>query len=207
MKNKLLFVLFILFVFGNTAIAQYGIKLSQYRPTEETGFVYSKGLMVELNYRDLFEDHSRGYYSVGFVSLKPRQEAITNLNSYYGGTGGYVIQQVKLIYSNQNIYTLDGGMHYTPFDYNSIIKPYIGLGIAMGYYSFTVDEYYESGAQKNSTDYSFVTGGVKPQIGLEINPNDRISFFAEGIAAYLIDSEKQYLRNYQIGLGVTINLE
>lgn len=207
MIRKTFSLMLILFVFSSTSKAQYSLKLSQFRPTNETGFVYNKSIAFEIGKRDLFEDFRRSYISVGYASLSPRQESIRTLSSYYGGTGGYVIQQVDVYFSNQNVFSLDGGMHFSPMSDNSILKLYGGLGVALGYYSFSSEEYYENGMQKSSESLAFVTGGVKPSVGLEVNPNDRVIFFVEGVFAFLLDSEKQYLRNNQIGIGVTINLE
>ena len=200
MKRILSFV-FLLLLSVN-GFSQLSLKVYNYRPTGEFGFVMKPTFSAEVGWTQPFDDDMRwrSSFSASFLMMKPRMEVFPIYGTLTDGTGTHVLEGEQS-FQKYNIAQL-----YCGFDLAIVKKEpfyaYAGVDITIGAASVeytskvvgVVDEGYSGGG---------ILGGFRFRLGAEYDVNDVIGIMvnAERSVWLLSDPAAINWANYY-GIGV-----
>jgi hypothetical protein len=196
-------VLLILFVTlaGLPAMAQIGIKLMQFRPTGDLGYVVERKWTPEFQYIQDFEDRTRMRASFLYMNLQPRLDTFPTTGLISDSQGFRVLPGWQT-FSKINMYLITGGLDYAVvelFDYDLALYPGLDIifgGIGMEYETYTPD------ISSGSFSGGFAIGGLRLRLGAEYAFNDHFGANLEwSTATYYQEEGGRYTFN-DLGLGV-----
>ncbi|HSH64719.1 MAG TPA: hypothetical protein VLB84_02745 [Bacteroidia bacterium] len=196
------FVLLVLLTGSYAAKAQLGVKVYNYRPTGDFGFVFKPTFSVEAGLMHPFEkdERWRNFFTLTCAILKPRMESIPGTGVLSDGTGTHILPG-KQSFTKYNVFQLSCG-----YDYSFINKTnyfvFAGLDITVG--AATVEYTDDVETFKNETyQGGGVLGGFRGRLGAEYLLTDKISVmvYAQRDIWLITDPESiNAANNYGIGL-------
>jgi hypothetical protein len=183
------------------AVAQIGIKLTQFRPTGDLGYVVERKWMPELQYIQDFEEKTRMRASFLYLNLQPRLDTFPT-TGLISDSNGFRVLPGWQTFSKINMYFITGGLDYAVvelFDYDLAIYPGLDIifgGVNMEYESYTPD------ISSSGFSGGFMIGGLRLRLGAEWAFNDHFGANLEwSTATYYQEEGGRYTFN-DLGLGV-----
>jgi hypothetical protein len=195
----------LLLLIANASFGQLSLKLYNYRPTGEFGFVMKPTFSAEVGYMGSFEDDKRlrSHASAAFLVMKPRMESFPIYGVLHESSGDRVLQGEQS-FQKYNIAQL-----FVGFDLAFVKKEpfyaYAGLDITIGAASVEYTDYIETLIDESYSGGGFL-GGFRFRLGAEYDINDHIGIFinAERSVWLLTDPAAiNWANNY--GLGIKYN--
>lgn len=186
---------------GLPSMAQIGLKLTQFRPTGDLGYVVERRWTPEFQYIQDFEDVTRMRFSFLYLNLQPRLDTFPTTGLISDGNGFRVLPGWQT-FSKINMFLITGGIDWAVvelFDYDLALYPGLDIifgGVNMEYESFT--------PQLVSSGFSggFKIGGLRLRFGAEYAFNDHFGANLEwSTATYYQEEGGRYTFN-DLGLGV-----
>lgn len=123
---------FLLLMSINHLNAQISIKIVQFRPTNDFGFIAEKTFGPELIWKKEFNGSTRTRYYVNFANYKSRMDTIPTVSYVSSGNGSEILPSY---YGYSKIWNLSLGFG---FDYSPeiledwLIRPFIGMDLNTG---------------------------------------------------------------------------
>jgi hypothetical protein len=199
MKNY--FGIFFLFFISQTAFGQISLRVLNYRPTGDFGFVMKPLTTVELGYVRPFEgDRFRLEGSLRFLHLKPRLDTFPITVYTSQGIWGTTVFPGSRSYTKYDIWQLSGGIDYAFFQKGDI-NLFTGMSVILG----TADIAYDHHSAIVNEDFEYRGGmaGLRFRIGAEYQLSDRFGVFLtvyrEG---FFWEHYRLILNAYDYGLGL-----
>jgi hypothetical protein len=183
------------------AAAQIGIKLMQFRPTGDLGYVVERKWTPEFLYIQDFEEKTRMRASFLYMNLQPRLDTFPT-TGLISDSNGFRVLPGWQTFSKINMYLITGGLDYAVvelFDYDLALYPGLDIifgGIGMEYESYT--------PEISSSGFSggFMIGGLRLRLGAEWAFNDHFGAnFEWSTATYYQEEGGRYTFN-DLGIGV-----
>jgi hypothetical protein len=197
MRKQFFGVLMLAFVLN--VHAQLGLRIFNYRPTGELGFIMKPTFSAEIAKQDGFDDgRFRSGFTLTYLVLKPRLDTFPIIGLMSSGSGDFVLPG-KQVFHKYNIFQLGGG-----FDFAIIYKDpfylYTGADLIAGGVSI---DYYSETPTFEEKSYSGGGGlvGFRLRLGAEYNLNDAFSLFFNANRSYFLVTESGYLSANDYGLG------
>lgn len=178
MQKHLRFLFFIAGFYLCTQLhAQGFVRVGNYRPTGELGFVMKPAICFEAGLSGTIDDDNkwRAIASVSFVKLEPRMDTFPVVTVMTSGSNTTILPG-KQSFSKYNLITLSVGFDY-PFYYNDKFAVYGGFDLQAGGASVS---YYENVPtyKEESYDGGGVFIGIRLRAGADYYFNDNWSVFA-----------------------------
>lgn len=195
------------FILVHTATAQLSVKLFNYRPTGDLGFVFKPTFSAEVGYTGFFEDGNRWrkQATITFIVLKPRLETFPTTGVLSDGTGTHILPG-EMSYQKYNIAQIFAGVDYALIMKNSFFV-YAGLDITAG---GTFVEYTDNVPRVKTESYSGggLLAGFRFRLGAEYMMNDRITLMvsAQRCGWIVTDPQSTNAAN-DYGLGIRYNFQ
>jgi hypothetical protein len=167
------FIALFLLVGIKTSSAQIVLKLYNYRPTGDFGFVFKPTFSAELGLMGSFEEgRRRGIATVTYLKMKPRLDPIPTTGVLSDGTGDHILPSEES-FKKYNILQFILG-----FDYAFVRKEpffiYAGFDLTVGaatvVYTDVVQTY-----KDESYDGGGILGGGRFRLGAEYHLDDHFS--------------------------------
>lgn len=180
---RILFVGFFLLFFSNSSFAQIGIRVFDYRPTGELGFVMKPLVSGEISWVEAFDGRMRSNISLTYLKMKPRMEVFP----VYGVLNGNYVLPGEQSFQKYSIYELMGGIDFAcvqeePFNI------YIGGDLIVGGASI---EYTEIIQNWSETSYSGggILAGLRFRAGVDYSINDQMGLYFNANRSFFLISE------------------
>ncbi|HEU4716666.1 MAG TPA: hypothetical protein VFU15_02490 [Bacteroidia bacterium] len=198
----LLFTMALLLLLCRVSRAQIGLRVFNYRPTGELGFVMKPLFSAELSCIAPFEDGRwRTQFSLTYLRLKPRMDTFPVYGVVSSGSTGTTVYPGTQSFQKYSIVQLSGGGDFAFIDKDPFYV-FAGADIVVGGASVE----YTSQVQ-TIKDESYSGGGIlagfRFRLGAEYDVNDQVGIIASANRNYLFISEPAGLygaNDYGIGL-------
>lgn len=194
-----------LILFTGKTFSQISLKVYNYRPTGEFGFVFKPTFSAEVGYLDSFEEDKRfrTRASVSFLVMKPRLESFPIYGILSDGTGDHVLPGSQS-FQKYNIAQLFAG-----FDIAFLKKEpfyvFAGMDITIGAASVEYTDYIETYKDESYSGGGFL-GGFRFRLGTEYDFNEHIGIFIHAQrSVWLITEPAAFNWANDYGLGVKYN--
>ena len=201
----LFFINFLLFFGVKTSFGQVSVRIFDYRPTGELGFVMKPLLSVEAGFMQEFDKRIRSSFSITFLKMKPRMESFPVYGVLTDGNGTTVLPGEQS-FKKYSLFQLFCGFDFA-FIKTKKLFIYMGADIIVG--AANVDYIYKIETYK---DESYSGGGIlggfrfrlgaeyaiNEKLGLIINANRNLYLVAEPAAIFLAN-------DYGIGMRYSFN--
>lgn len=183
------------------AFAQVGLRLTQFRPTGELGYVVERKFAPEIQFIQDFEDPTRMRFSFLYLNLQPRLDTFPS-TGYISDSNGFRVLPGWQTFSNIDLILFSGGLDFAVlelFDYQLALYPGMDIifgGINMVYESYTpelVSEGFSGG---------FMIGGLRLRFGAEWAFGDHFGVNLEWSTATYLQEETGRFTFNDLGLGV-----
>jgi hypothetical protein len=198
---KILFLI----LFANSAFAQISLRVYNYRPTGEFGFVMKPTFSAEIGFIRPFEDDKRLRVraSVSFLVMKPRMESFPIYGILHDGTGDHVLP------GTQSFQKYNIGQLFAGFDVAFIQKEkffaYGGLDLTIGGANVDYTDNIET-FKNESYSGGGILAGFRVRLGAEYDFSDKIGMFIDAQRSiWLISDPAAFNWANDYGLGVKYN--
>ena len=202
--KKLFFAFALFFLLSNCSIAQVSLRLVNYRPTGEFGFVMKPAWSVEVGWQPRFSKRTtkrmRTGFSLLYLNMKPRMEVFPVSGVLHDGNGTTVLPGSQA-FQRYRVFQLAGGFDYAVV-HRQKLNLYAGFDIIAGVVS--VDYTHDIPGWKNeSYQGGGIMGGGRVRLGAEYSLSDRISIFLNASRSTFLLSEPTSISSANdYGLGV-----
>lgn len=201
MRNILL-SFFVSLLWFQTSFAQLSLRVFNYRPTGEFGFVMNPTFSVEIGYMKSFENEGRlrPNFSVTVLNMKPRMKTIPT----YGVINGRQVLPGELSFQKYFIYQLNAGMDIAFIQKKKFVG-YAGWQIILGGADVNYTNNVETIIQV-TYEGGGILGGLRFNLGAEYDFNEKISVFANANRCVFLVAEPKSLNwanDYGIGMCYT----
>jgi hypothetical protein len=201
MKKILAFI----FVFASgITFAQFGIKLSNVRPTGTLGSAVKPTIGGEIIYKSFNEDEERGLHfraSLGFTMFKARKDTFPTYG-VISGSGTTVTPGYTVIHK-YNMISLSMGLdYYIPASSKLFFYPGIDVGVL--FTSLAYDSYAPLiSSEGYSGGYAFLSG--KLRVGTEYLVTENVGVFFECARSMNFSPDVGGLAYNDYGFGIRLN--
>ncbi len=191
----------ILFVLSASQLkAQIGIKVTQFRPTNDFGFIAEKTFGPEIIWKNEFDGSTRMRYYANYASFGSRLDTIPTVSYVSSGNGSEILPSYYG-YTKLWNFTLGFGLDYSPEEMEDwLVRPFVGLDFNTGAHqrkTFT-----NTGVSSIDEDNLVPFVGFLGRVGMEMT-FDRIGVFIEGTRNYNLYVPIAGGSHNTIGLGIT----
>lgn len=166
-------IVFFILLGSNLAFGQITVRLFNYRPTGELGYIMKPLFSAEIGFQQPFEerDRIRSGFSITFLKMNPRMAAFPTYGRLTDGSGTRVIPGEQS-FQKYNLGILFGDMDFA-FVQQDKFNIFFGGGIVMGLtnieYTYKVPSLINESFQGAS-----MLGGLRFRVGAEYIVNDNI---------------------------------
>ena len=186
------------------AYSQLGLRIYNYRPTGEFGYVMKPTLSLEVGYMKSFENEGRirPNFSITALIMKPRMDVFP----VYGVLNETTVLPCKQSFQKYNIFQLNAGLDFAIIQ-RSKFDFYGGCQIILGGANV---EYTDEIQTIRTMDYEGggILGGLRLSTGVEYDLNEGISFFVNACRNVFLVTEPTSLNwanDYGVGICYTFN--
>lgn len=170
-------ILFFILLGSNLAFGQISVRLFNYRPTGDLGYIMKPLFSAEIGFQQPFDRRIRSGFSLTFLKMTPRMAVFPTYGLLTDGSGTRVLPGEQS-FQKYNLGLLFGDMDFA-FVQQDKFNIFIGAGIIIGAASVeytnkvqsVIDESYQGGG---------ILGGFRFRVGAEYIIND---YFAITISA------------------------
>jgi hypothetical protein len=192
---------------SQTSTAQLSVKVFNYRPTGDFGFVFKPTFSAEVGYMGLFEDGNRwrSQASVTFIVLKPRLETIPTSGLLSDGTGKHVLPGA-MSYKKYNLAQAFVGVDYA-FVCKQNFFVFAGLDLTAG---GTFVEYTDDVETLKTESYTGggILAGFRFRLGAEYTLSDEISLLIHiQRCGWIVTDPASLNAANDYGLGIKYNFQ
>lgn len=190
-------IIFFAFCGSNIALGQISVRLFNYRPTGEFGFVMKPAFSAEIGLQQPFDrERIRGGFSVTYLQMKPRM----NIFPVYGIIGPTVFP------GEQSFEKYNIGLFFFNIDFAIVhqetFNVFMGLGLILGGANVEY-EYNIQTAVYESYSGGGIIGGLRFRLGAEYIINDNIGITLNANRSVFLVTEPRTLgwaNDYGIGI-------
>jgi hypothetical protein len=188
------------------SFGQLSVKLFNYRPTGEFGFVMKPTFSAEAGYMGSFEDERfRTSASATFLVMKPRLDSFPIYGTLSDGTGDHVLP------GSQSFQKYNIAQLFVGFDLAFVKKEpfyvYAGMDVTVGAASVEYTSYIETFIDESYSGGGFF-GGFRFRLGAEYDVTEEIGIFINAQRSVWLITEPaaiNWANDY--GLGIKYNFQ